>query len=84
MAFCSVTGTVFVQIKIKAAVTIFVPIKSTKQLPTFLGAITTCPRFMRPRSIGPTGSWVPYMMNPFVMIGPLFILCFFKGLFEHV
>jgi hypothetical protein len=51
--------------------------------------MTTRPRFMRPhsigpRSIGPIGSWVPYTMSPFVMIGPIFILCFFNGLIEHV
>jgi hypothetical protein len=42
------------------------------------------PRFMRPhsigpRSIGPIGWWVPYTMSPFVMIGPIFMLCFFEG-----
>jgi hypothetical protein len=43
------------------------------------GAMTTCPRFMRPCSIGPNGSLVPYTMIPFVMIGPFFCLCFLEG-----
>jgi hypothetical protein len=37
------------------------------------------PHSIGPCSIGPNGSWVPYTTSPFVMIGPFFILCFFKG-----
>ncbi len=44
-----------------------------------LGAMTTRPRFMHPRSIGPIGWLVPYTMSPFVMIGPIFMLWFFEG-----
>jgi hypothetical protein len=53
------------------------------------GAMMTLPHFMRPRSIDPRlidpiGSWVPYTMSPFIMIGPFLILCFLKGLIKHV
>jgi hypothetical protein len=60
-------------------------VKTLQQwLATLSGAMTTRPRFMRPRSIGPRsigpiGWWVPYTMSPFVMIGPIFMLCFFEG-----
>ncbi len=54
-----------------------------------IGAMTTRPRFMRPRSIGPRligpiGSWVPSMLSPFIMIGPLFSLCILQGLIKQV
>jgi hypothetical protein len=51
---------------------------------TYIGAMTTHPRFMLlrsigPRSMGPIGSWVPYTMILFVRIGSTYILCFFEG-----
>jgi hypothetical protein len=30
--------------------------------------MTTRPRSIGPCSIGPNGSWVPYTMNPFVIV----------------